>query len=460
MKTTYILLIITILFATNNVGFTQNYVCNGETVNIVKPNIRGEYFWQKSFNGQDWTRVGPATGDTLSLIPNETSIYRLEVLEGDCVPIYSAEIKLEYVQIPEISIPVLHEMCKDAASVLLEGASPSGGSFVGPAIVDGRFVPALSDIGENYYHYIFEDLVSGCKDSVRGIIQVIATPDAAIAGSDITLIVEDSIVLDANAPSIGNGQWKIIEGDGGFFTNPNLPNTAFHKGELYGEYVLEWSISGQCGSTTDQVKLQFVETSKNPCEGEPFVWDQDGNRYKTVQIGTQCWMAENIKTGTLVNSTSKTRAHSNHNNDENIEVYGFNNSPDSLALYGGLYDWDEMMGYPDEGGTQTICPDGWHVPTRDEWETLNDSFVDNDAGRQLMPDSTSGFNAYYSGDRHSYGEFVSFGSSGFFWTSSDYRYAGANQGYYYEIVSCSDYLQHGRFSKKTGLSVRCLRDED
>ncbi len=437
----------------------QNYVCSGDSVNLVKPSVRGDFFWQKSYNGKDWTRLSEEKLDTLSLIPNESGTYRLEITEGDCSPIYSSEIRLELVQIPELNIPILNKVCQGVESFILVGGSPSGGVFAGKAVVDGRFVPNMAMPGENAYYYVYEDVASGCKDSVFGFLEVIPTPELAMAGEDRFLVIVDSVILSANEAIIGQGQWRIVEGEGGSFENPNQAQTTFYAGESSGEYLLEWSIQGSCGSSIDRVAVQFVETSINPCVNQPFVFDADGNRYKTVLIGNQCWMAENLKVGTMVNSTLQSRAHSNLENNDQIEVYAWKNNPDSLAVYGGLYDWDEMMGYPEQGGTQDICPLGWHVPSRNDWNVLEDSFENDDAGYKLLPDSTSGFNAYLSGDRHANGDFYSLGSSGFFWSSSEYKYDGANLGYYFQLVSCSDYLRSGRLNKMTGLSVRCLRDE-
>ncbi|HPE33763.1 MAG TPA: FISUMP domain-containing protein [Bacteroidales bacterium] len=90
----------------------------------------------------------------------------------------------------------------------------------------------------------------------------------------------------------------------------------------------------------------------------------DGQEYATVQIGDQCWMAENLNVGVRIN-----RPNSSTDNDV-IEKYCYDNNPSNCDIYGGLYRWNEMMGYKTTPGIQGICPDGWHLPTDAEWSTL------------------------------------------------------------------------------------------
>lgn len=439
----------------------QNYVCHGDAVTLVKPKLRGTVTWQQQLTGQDWSQVAGIQGDTLYLTPEASISYRLRVEEGECEMIYSDLIKLDVVFLPVLTLPDMDSVCINADAFVPGPGEPAGGKYFGEQILDGKFYPALANPGDNTYYYLYEDEPSGCKDSIMGTINVLPLPDPAIAGTDQLLVIEDSVMLDAGAIAIGEGKWTILSGSGGRIAHPDDPKSVLYRESGYDTFELEWRVSNPCQSYADTVRVQFAETSKNPCPGTPFMFDDDGNRYKTVQIGNQCWMAENLRVGKYVPSITTDRAHSDQTNNGIVEFYSWGNNTDSLVQYGGLYEWEEMMGYPDlNPEAKDICPEGWHVPTEAEWEELNDYFVDKNAGRMLMPDSAAGFNAYYSGDRHSFGSFVSKGSSGFFWTSTDYRYWGANLAYYYEIVACSDYLQHDRFGKLTGCSVRCLKDQD
>ena len=127
-------------------------------------------------------------------------------------------------------------------------------------------------------------------------------------------------------------------------------------------------------------------------------------------------------------------------------------------MYGGLYDWHETVGYTDEEGVQGVCPDGWHVPDNDDWDILDDQFKYGDAGAHLKETGDSGFGGQLAGDRHQRGEFYSFDSSGFFWSSTTYTYLDKNEGYFRTICACNGALDEDHFNKNIGLSVRCIKD--
>ncbi|MBE0641338.1 MAG: hypothetical protein IH599_04835, partial [Bacteroidales bacterium] len=78
--------------------------------------------------------------------------------------------------------------------------------------------------------------------------------------------------------------------------------------------------------------------------GQNFLDHRDGQVYPTVTIGTQCWMAANLNIGIMVNSISNGTSHSDQSNNGIIEKYCYNNDPAYCDTFGGLYDWNEMMG--------------------------------------------------------------------------------------------------------------------
>ena len=99
--------------------------------------------------------------------------------------------------------------------------------------------------------------------------------------------------------------------------------------------------------------------------GDPLIYD--GQSYATVQIGGQCWMADNLNVGTMINGNS------NQSDNNILEKYCFDNNSANCATYGGLYYWSEMMQYSTTESTQGICPTGWHLPSDNEWMTLEES---------------------------------------------------------------------------------------
>ena len=91
---------------------------------------------------------------------------------------------------------------------------------------------------------------------------------------------------------------------------------------------------------------------------------RDNQTYPTVLIGTQCWMAKNMNIGTRIDGMN------NMSNTGTIEKYCTTNLETNCDVYGGLYQWSEMMQYSTTPGAQGICTPGWHIPTDDEWKIL------------------------------------------------------------------------------------------
>lgn len=114
--------------------------------------------------------------------------------------------------------------------------------------------------------------------------------------------------------------------------------------------------------------VAFISCSENESNGQLIieesvpVTDYDGNAYRTVRIGDQTWMAENIK--------------SEHYSDgAPVESYIYNDDQDIVNVYGRLYKWAAVIknatgSGADPAGIQGVCPVGWHVPDRQEWEKL------------------------------------------------------------------------------------------
>jgi uncharacterized protein (TIGR02145 family) len=213
---------------------------------------------------------------------------------------------------------------------------------------------------------------------------------------------------------------------------------------------------------------QFTILEGVPCPGTPTVTDTDGNIYKTVQIGDQCWMKENLKVGTMVNGGVE------QTNNLIIEKYCYDNDPANCEVYGGLYQWDEMMEYSTTPGIMGICMTGWHLPTDEEWTSLSDFLggediaggktkttgtIEDGTGLWYSPNTgatnESGFTGLPVGFHYYDGSFGSLNDSGIWWSSTQGSPTKAwNRSLYYGGAGVDRYLS----SKWYGFSVRCLRD--
>lgn len=204
--------------------------------------------------------------------------------------------------------------------------------------------------------------------------------------------------------------------------------------------------------------------------------DYDGNVYRTVQIGNQWWMAENLKVTQYANGTAiplvtdKTVwINLGDNNTDKAYCY-YNNDPNSE--YGALYTWtaatNGISNYFNPSGVQGICPTGWHIPSYIEWDELIDFLGGfGVAGGKLKETSAihwnspnsgtneSGFTALPSGGRHDRdGTFHSIGNAGTWWSSFSYN----DKADTFEIYNDSDIVNNRNLWLSSGFSVRCVRD--
>jgi uncharacterized protein (TIGR02145 family) len=131
-------------------------------------------------------------------------------------------------------------------------------------------------------------------------------------------------------------------------------------------------------------------------------------------------------------------------------------NPVNCNLYGGLYQWDEMMEYEDTPGIKGMCPPGWHVPTEREWNMLFLFYTSNGfAGSPLKYSGYSGFNALLSGARFmsSSWNFDSF--AGFFWSSTPH---GPMKAWSHAMNDYDPSVALYPAYRSNTLSVRCLKD--
>jgi uncharacterized protein (TIGR02145 family) len=193
--------------------------------------------------------------------------------------------------------------------------------------------------------------------------------------------------------------------------------------------------------------------------------DYDDNSYHVVQIGDQLWMAENLRTTKYGNGEEipeVTEASTWGNLSTGAFCY-FGNDPANAPIFGCLYNWFAVI------DSRNLCPYGWHVPTDAEWTTLTD-YLGGEvfAGGKLketgfahwsIPNSgatnETGFSALPGGLHFGNVGFSYLGYYGYWWSSTDIDAGFAwrrHMGYDYSYFFRDD------FNKKSGFSVRCLKD--
>ncbi|OFX32082.1 MAG: hypothetical protein A2X08_17780 [Bacteroidetes bacterium GWA2_32_17] len=195
------------------------------------------------------------------------------------------------------------------------------------------------------------------------------------------------------------------------------------------------------------------------------VTDIDGNVYNTITIGTQVWMAENLKTtkyrdGTTIPNVTDNTAWSNLTTGAYCDNSNLSSNSDT---YGKLYNWYAVA------DVHNICPTGWHMPTDAEWSVLT-TYLGGEsvAGGKLKETGTThwespntgatnetGFTALPGGYRYDNGSFYNVGNYGLWWSSTESNISNA---WFRDAYYLYNNVNRLNISKKDGFSVRCVKD--
>jgi uncharacterized protein (TIGR02145 family) len=195
--------------------------------------------------------------------------------------------------------------------------------------------------------------------------------------------------------------------------------------------------------------------------------DNDGNTYKTIKIGTQTWMAENLKTTKYNDGTNIPIQTDNSiwlNLSSPAYCWLYNNEFNNKDQYGALYNWYTIK-------TGKLCPSGWHIPSYSEWTILTDFLGGSKiAGGKLKEigemhwhhintgaTNVSGFTGLPGGCREIENGYSRYDTKmGFWWTSTEYSGSNAlTQILVYDSINVSERIFD---NKRFGLSVRCIKD--
>ena len=219
------------------------------------------------------------------------------------------------------------------------------------------------------------------------------------------------------------------------------------------------------GEVKDLAKAKAEKKVKARAEArrEPAT-DIDGNVYQTVQIGNQVWTVTNLKVTHYRNGDAIPTGHSNSewSNLDNTQTGAYAVYDGNESIYGYLYNWYAV------DDSRNIAPEGWHVPTDNEWQTLVDYLGGKRvAGGKLKEEGTThwnspnteatneaGFAARPGGYRSGNG-YYGMGSYGYFWSSTEYSsYTAWTRLLHYT----GSVVYRSNYRKPHGFSVRCVRD--
>jgi uncharacterized protein (TIGR02145 family) len=336
--------------------------------------------------------------------------------------------------------------------------------------------------GTEYYIYAFAENEDGRKYSVPTGFSTIAANLPTVhthlieERSHNTAVVSGSISDDGGDEIFEKGVCSNVH------PNPTVETNVLHA-DGGNPDPFELTIVGLVPNTTYFVRA-FASNAAGTAYGEnqefrtlpefgEMVDERNGKHYQTVQIGEMTWMAQNLDIGEMIAVTT------NASNNDIIEKYCYNNDPGHCETFGGLYTWDEMMQYTIDS-PHGVCPDGWHVPSDEEWRNLEmilglseeathiegQRGADINAGGKLKtPDELwdtpnvgatdeIGFHALPAGMLRESDEFLGIGKWSPFWTSTGVESDAFLRGVAFDHAD----IFRGTSPPEAGYSVRCVKD--
>jgi len=195
------------------------------------------------------------------------------------------------------------------------------------------------------------------------------------------------------------------------------------------------------------------------------VTDIDGNTYKTVRIGTQIFMAENLRT-TRFNDGTDIQLIESGDTWRSLTTPAFcwyeNDETSNKEKFGALYNAYTI-------DSAELCPVGWHVPSREEWERLREFLGDTLKGGGKLKEkgtdiwlepnkgaeNSTGFSAAGAGIRYFEGSFTAQSNFNALWSST---MEGTKNEWYLSLYFGDETVKMGYASKNNGFSVRCIKD--
>jgi len=282
----------------------------------------------------------------------------------------------------------------------------------------------------------------------RNQLQSVTIPNGVTVGSNVfsenpinTLVIPATLKMDIYAfVAMYANKRPFLDLPLTRITMPANKDNDFLKSTGFEESFVNFYINqGRAARTYFKNGPIWTLTAPEPKIEEMFTDSRNGMSYKTVNIGGKTWMAANLSYKSPIGKSGC-----------------YDKNPDNCRKYGGLYDWHTAM---------KVCPEGWHLPSNQEWNDLVTAVGNGAAGKLKAIGGWDkyrnggddfGFSALPGGRRDSEGSFGDIGSDGYWWTatvdsedgSSAYRW---KIGYDYDIGERNN-------DKNNCYSVRCVQD--
>jgi uncharacterized protein (TIGR02145 family) len=484
----------TVVAASVNIAASANPSCNGTSVTYTATPVNGgtnpSYQWRKNT-----TNISGATNASYSYTPDNNDLLTCVMTSSlQCVsgsPATSNQITMTVNPLQNVSISIAasaNPVCS-GTSVTFTATPVNGGSspayiwFVNSVSISGAtgstysYAPVHGDLVT--CHLVSSVACPSVNPAVSNTITMTVNPNnpvsVSVSATSYAVVSGTSVTYTAAPVNGGTSpvySWK----KNGATVGSNSPAYSYTPANNDNIYCVMTSNLTSCVSgspATSNTVNMIVYTTGTACT--PATVTYGGRTYNTVTIGTQCWLRENINTGTALAATQS------QTNNGIVEKYCYNNDTNMCNVYGGLYQWAEAVQYLNNasntshwsptpsGHIQGICPPGWHMPKTSETTALTSYLggVGVSGGKMKetgqvhwnSPNSSasnsSGYTALGSGYAYN-GSFASQKTYGHNWNAT--TGTTANDAWYFG----SGYNTSGTLTQQglkiTGYPVRCLRD--
>ena len=260
----------------------------------------------------------------------ETAVCRPNVITGKITAIskYSSSCG------GKITSPCGYEITERGVCWNTTGSATLADNYTSDGAGTGSFVSSLTGLSPNTTYYVRAYAISG-NDTVYGFDRKFSTKPLCVNFFEEKT---DSVLLCGGVETYS---WR----------NNSLTTSGVYYDSLK-------TAEGDCDSV---YKLNLTVYSE--------VTDLDGNIYNTVKIGKQCWMKENLRTKHYPDGTSISESYGTLSTSVGYYYHIYNNA-DYDITYGLLYNWPAAMNNSNVSGARGICPQGWHIPRKTEYNTL------------------------------------------------------------------------------------------
>lgn len=458
---------IPVLTITNNPD--QDYVCEGQSIEltVVHTNLEEGTTDQYLWSNDEMTQ-------SITVTPAQTTDYEV-VLEdhNGCMGYASTTINVHPQPVAVISAPALDTICPSDTktftaenadeqlftyqwykdNVAIDGATSSSYTLTNPT----------GDLSGDYTVFV-SNMQGTCTDLSEAAHLLVNGPGAP--GYEFTLTPNAADIYDTIRIGYCDVTHNFVEPvythylEGTRFAEVTIANDAQNPYGEPGDYLITWTATDACGNTAT-----CTQTLHIALEACPNAVDAENNEYPSVRINCECWTTTNLRS-TRYSDGSLVEPFMSYYSQE------FPNTSNNVNNFGYLYNWSSTvaegnaaLNTPNERGhIQGICPDGWYLPTNNQYEDLVGELstwtMDNHRSEDFWLDgggnNASGMNLLpggrYSSDTQ---RFENMSGNCYFWSA--YEYDNTTATTIEADCHCYVFKIYSNY-KDMGYSVRCIKE--